>query len=90
MKLHILVDEKLSPGQKISQGCHATAQFLLDNPGLWLNETIIILEAPKFIILEALRLGAIGYTDPYHGSPRACAFLRIPELIEDLKQLALA
>jgi hypothetical protein len=35
MKLYILIDESLSNGQKMSQACHATAEFMLKRPGEW-------------------------------------------------------
>jgi hypothetical protein len=88
-RLYILVDEKLSKGQKMSQACHATAEHML-KCGTWNNDTIVILDAPKLMIDEAIRHGATGYHDTYFEYPRACSFTELPKLQSEIKLLKLA
>ena len=85
-KLYVLVDKKLSRGQKLAQSAHAVAQFLLEKPGLWNNDTIVILDAPVELIQKP---GAITFLDSYWGYPRAAAFLEGSHDI-DVGSLALA
>ena len=90
-RLYILVDERLSSGQKMSQACHAVAQFMLEHPGEWNNDTIVILDAPKFILRDMIEAGALGYQDVYFDEPRSCAFTEMPEHLQsDVKVLKLA
>ena len=88
-RLYILVDEKLSKGQKMSQACHATAEHMLKH-GSWNNGTIVILDAPRFLIEEAIEHGACGYQDSYFEYPRACSFTELPKLQPEIKSLKLA
>jgi len=72
----------------MSQAGHAIAEYVLKCPGLWDNDTLVILDAPKGMILEAIDRGAIGFQDCYFKEPRAAAFKEIPSL--DTSDLALA
>ena len=69
-RLYILIDEKLSSGQKMSQSCHAAAEFMLKHPGIWNNSTIIILDAPRYVIDKMISKGALGYQDIYEKDGR--------------------
>lgn len=89
-KLYILIDEKLSSGQKMAQSGHAIAQFMIEHPGEWPNGTIIILDAPRFMIQEAISEGATGYQDTYYREPRAAAFTELPTMLKDIEVLTLA
>ena len=86
-KLYVLVDERLSMGQKLAQSCHAVANFMLQAPTEWLNETIVILNAPIYIIEEAIHQGGHGYQDTYYKEPRVAAFTNLPQL--DIRELEL-
>lgn len=46
-KLYVVVDPKLQPGQQTSQAIHAASQFMLDYPGVWNNETVVVLHPPE-------------------------------------------
>jgi hypothetical protein len=89
-KLYILIDEKLSFGQKMSQAGHAIAQFVLEYPEEWKNETLVILDTPRFLIKDAISEGAIGFTDPYFKIPRAAAFTTPPSFMAEIEKLPLA
>jgi len=90
-KLYILIDEKLSSGQKMAQSGHAIAQFMIEHPGEWPNSTIVILDAPRPLIREAIHEGACGFQDSYFNTPRACAFLKPhPRISSEIPNLALA
>ena len=82
--------KSLSSGQKMSQSCHAAAEFMLKNPGTWNNDTIVILDAPRFIIQNLIAKGAIGFQDTYYSEPRAAAFHGDSELGTYTKDLKLA
>lgn len=88
-KLYILVEDKLSIGQKISQACHAAAEWTLKDPLSWKNEEIVILNAPRYLIYEAIRLGAVKFLDSYYNHAKACAFISLPEISEELQTLEL-
>jgi hypothetical protein len=90
-KLYVLIDEKLSFGQKLSQSGHAVAQFMIDHPGEWMNETITILDAPRFLIQESIELGASGFQDTYFKEPRSSAFLNLkPSFMKEIEKLNLS
>ena len=89
-KLYILVDKGLSCGQKIAQACHAVAEHQELKPGEWENHTIVILDAPRFMLQVAIKEGAIGFQDEYYSEPKACAFTCLPGLEDEIKQLSLA
>lgn len=42
--LYIVVDANLSPSQRAVQAAHAVAQFMLVRPGVWKNETLVLLK----------------------------------------------
>ena len=89
-RLYILIDDKLSSGQKMSQSCHAAAEFMLKHPGIWNNSTIIILDAPRYVIDKMISKGALGYQDIYYDHPKAAAFHGASSLTEYTKDLKLA
>ena len=43
--LYVIVRKDLSKSSLAAQAAHATAQFVLDHPGTWLNGTIVLLLA---------------------------------------------
>ena len=46
MKLYVLIDSGLGPAQKAVQAGHAVAEYLLNNPNQWKNETLVYLDCP--------------------------------------------
>lgn len=47
-RLYVLVHDNLTPSQKAVQACHAVAQFQIKHPGVWMNETLVLLKAIEF------------------------------------------
>lgn len=43
LKLYVIVDNRLSPSQKAVQAAHGVAQYMLEHPGKWNNETIVLM-----------------------------------------------
>ena len=89
-RLHVLVDASLSSGQKLSQACHAVAQLILEKQGVWENNTIVILDAPRDLIQDAIQEGAVGFQDTYYKQPRAAAYTEIDTLTGITEDLSLA
>lgn len=66
MKLYVLVDKNLNSRQKWVQGAHAVAQYVIENPGLWENGTLVMLESPD-IEQDASNCDVI-FREPYYGN----------------------
>jgi hypothetical protein len=60
----------------MAQAVHAASEYQSKFSD-WANGTVIILEIHPKGVLESIQKGAIGYTDPYYGYPRAAAFTSI-------------